>query len=95
VAPAAGTLSDRIGLRPVMVAGMLLQALGLAWFALVATTGAGCGSLVLPLLIAGVGISMAIPTTPAAASARSPRPTRASPRARAAPARATGRISGT
>jgi EmrB/QacA subfamily drug resistance transporter len=67
VAPAAGTLSDRIGPRPVMATGMLLQGVGLAWFALVARTGAGYGSLVLPLVIAGVGISMAIPTTPAAA----------------------------
>jgi len=67
VAPAAGALSDRIGPRPVMASGMLLQALGLAWFAEQATTGAGYGGLVAPLVIAGVGISMAIPTTPAAA----------------------------
>jgi MFS family permease len=67
VAPIAGALSDRIGPRPVMATGMLLQALGLAWFALLATTGAGYAGLVTPLVIAGVGISMAIPTTPAAA----------------------------
>jgi EmrB/QacA subfamily drug resistance transporter len=67
VAPAAGALSDRVGPRPVMAAGMLLQAFGLGWFALQATAGAGYGELVLPLVIAGIGISMAIPTTPAAA----------------------------
>ncbi len=67
VAPVAGALSDRIGPRPIMSTGMLLQAIGLAWFALVATGTVGYGSLVVPLVIAGVGISMSIPTTPAAA----------------------------
>lgn len=67
VAPAAGTLSDRIGQRPVMAAGMLLQGVGLAWFALIATTNVGYTHLVGPLLVAGVGISMALPTTPTAA----------------------------
>jgi len=66
VAPAAGVLSDRIGQRPVMVAGMLLQAVGLAWVALVATTGVAYGQMVLPLLVAGIGVSMAIATTPTA-----------------------------
>ncbi len=66
VAPAAGILSDRIGQRPVMVAGMFLQGIGLAWLALVATTGVGYGQLVLPLLVAGVGVSMALASTPAA-----------------------------
>ncbi len=41
VASAAGVLSDRIGQRPVMVTGMHLQGVGLAWWALVATTGVG------------------------------------------------------
>ena len=67
VAPAAGTLSDRIGQRPVMAAGMLLQGVGLAWLALIATTNVGYPHLVGPLLVAGVGISMALPTTPTAA----------------------------
>jgi MFS family permease len=67
VAPAAGALSDRIGRRPVMAAGMLLQAVGLAWFALATTTSVGYGQLVGPLLVAGVGISMALPTTATAA----------------------------
>lgn len=67
VAPAAGALSDRIGPRPVMVIGMVLQGAGLGWFALLAATGLRYGSLILPLVIAGVGISMALPATPAAA----------------------------
>lgn len=67
VAPAAGALSARIGQRPVMAAGMLLQAVGLAWFALVATTSVSYWQLVGPLVVAGVGISMALPTTATAA----------------------------
>jgi len=74
VAPAAGMLSDRIGQRPIMVAGMLLQSVGLTWFALVAATGVGYQQLVLPLLVAGVGVSMAMATTPTAVlSAVAPR----------------------
>jgi EmrB/QacA subfamily drug resistance transporter len=66
VAPAAGALSDRIGPRPVMAAGMLLQGVGLGWFALVATAHVGYGALVAPFVVAGAGVSMALPATPAA-----------------------------
>ena len=64
IAPAAGLISDRIGRRPVLVAGMLLQAVGLGLFALLATTGVAYGDLVVPLILAGVGISMALPIAP-------------------------------
>ena len=37
VAPVAGILSDRIGSRPLMAAGLALQAAGLAWIAVVTT----------------------------------------------------------
>ncbi len=67
VAPIAGRLADRIGSRPLMSAGMAMQAGGLAWVALDITAGVSYSELVLPLVIAGVGISMAIPTTPTAA----------------------------
>jgi EmrB/QacA subfamily drug resistance transporter len=67
VAPIAGRLADRIGVRPLMSVGMAMQACGLAWVALDITAGVSYGELVLPLVIAGVGISMAIPTTPTAA----------------------------
>jgi EmrB/QacA subfamily drug resistance transporter len=61
IAPLAGLLSDRIGARSVLVVGMLLQGVGLAWIALIAVVGVGYGGFVLPLIIAGVGISMALP----------------------------------
>jgi EmrB/QacA subfamily drug resistance transporter len=66
VAPFAGALSDRIGPRPVMAIGMLLQGLGLAWLAMIASTDVAYGELVGAFLVAGVGVSMAIPSTPAA-----------------------------
>jgi EmrB/QacA subfamily drug resistance transporter len=66
VAPAAGMLSDRIGARPVMLTGMLLQGLGLGWFAVTATTGTAFGSLIASEIIAGVGVSMALPATTSA-----------------------------
>jgi EmrB/QacA subfamily drug resistance transporter len=66
VAPLAGVFSDRVGQRPMMVTGMLLQGVGLAWFALAATSTAGYGSLVLPLLVSGIGVSMALAATPTA-----------------------------
>jgi EmrB/QacA subfamily drug resistance transporter len=62
VAPVAGALADKIGNRPFMVAGLVLQAAGLGWLALVAKTGVSYGALVTPLIIAGVGISMCFPT---------------------------------
>jgi EmrB/QacA subfamily drug resistance transporter len=67
VAPLAGALADRIGPRPLMAVGLVLQAGGLAWIALAASTSIGYWELVVPLIVAGVGISMAVPTAPAAA----------------------------
>jgi EmrB/QacA subfamily drug resistance transporter len=61
VAPIAGMLADRIGERPLMVTGLLLQAAGMAWLALAAEPGASYPSLLGPLVVAGVGVSLAIP----------------------------------
>jgi EmrB/QacA subfamily drug resistance transporter len=67
VAPLAGALADRIGARPLLVGGLVLQAAGLAWVASLATAaGGGYGRFVAPLVIAGVGVSMALPTAPTA-----------------------------
>jgi EmrB/QacA subfamily drug resistance transporter len=69
VAPLAGTFADRVGRRPVLAAGMLAQGLGLGWFALAAGPDAGYPALAGALLLAGVGISMALPTSAGAALA--------------------------
>jgi EmrB/QacA subfamily drug resistance transporter len=62
VAPAVGALVDRIGERPLMVSGLLLQCGGTAWIASIARPGLPFSHLVAPLVVAGVGISMAIPS---------------------------------
>jgi len=69
VAPAAGALADRIGTRPLIACGLALQAAGLAWVSVLATGTAadGYGRYVLPFVLAGIGVSMSIPTVPTAA----------------------------
>ncbi|HEX5556585.1 MAG TPA: DHA2 family efflux MFS transporter permease subunit [Gaiellales bacterium] len=66
VSPLAGALSDRIGRRPIMLAGLGLQAAGYAWVAARSSMGTSWIELVGALLVAGVGISMALPTVPTA-----------------------------
>ena len=61
VAPVVGALADRFGERPFMVGGLTLQALGMGWVALIADPGLTYGEFVLPSVVAGVGVSMAIP----------------------------------
>jgi EmrB/QacA subfamily drug resistance transporter len=66
ISPIAGAVSDRIGRRPVMVIGLTLQALGFAWVAARGSLATSWIELMLALLIAGIGISMALPTVPTA-----------------------------
>jgi EmrB/QacA subfamily drug resistance transporter len=61
VAPVAGALADRIGERPLMVSGLSLQAIGMAWVALIAEPGMSYSQLLVPFIVAGVGVSLAIP----------------------------------
>jgi EmrB/QacA subfamily drug resistance transporter len=58
VAPIAGALSDRIGGRPFMALGLGLQAVGLAWIALVSDANVGYESLVGPFILSGIGMGM-------------------------------------
>jgi len=66
VAPVAGALADRIGNGPLMFGGLLLQGTGLGWLGAVTEPGVGFGTLVAPLVMAGVGIAMCFPTVSAA-----------------------------
>jgi EmrB/QacA subfamily drug resistance transporter len=61
VAPVAGNLLNRIGERPLVVVGLILQALGMAWIGLIVTPDLGYAQLVAPLILAGAGVSMAMP----------------------------------
>ncbi len=62
VAPIAGALADRIGERPLLVGGLTLQAAGMAWLALIIKPDLAYSSMLAPFIIAGVGVSMAIPS---------------------------------
>ncbi len=62
VAPVVGSLVNRFGERPFMVGGLTLQALGMGWIALIADSGLTYSEFVLPSIVAGVGVSMAIPS---------------------------------
>ncbi|MBM7787167.1 MFS transporter [Tenggerimyces flavus] len=61
VAPLAGSIADRLGDRPVLVAGLALDAVGYAVIAFVASTTSSYGWLLLGLIVNGVGASMTIP----------------------------------
>ncbi len=58
VAPAAGMLSDKYGGRPFMATGLAMQALALGWLAAVMTPTASFTHLVLPFIIAGIGMGL-------------------------------------
>ncbi|WP_433129148.1 MFS transporter [Micromonospora sp. CA-240977] len=73
VAPIAGRLVDRIGERPLVVAGLALQAVGMLWISDVANDSAHYSGLVLPLIVAGCGVSMAMPATQSASVGALPR----------------------
>ena len=60
-APLGGALVNRIGERALIVAGLGLQAFGLAWIAVVAAPSLPYASLVTPLIVAGAGVSVAMP----------------------------------
>ena len=61
VAPIAGGLVDRVGERPLLVGGLALQGAGFLWVALEARAGLPYSSMIAPLILAGIGISSAIP----------------------------------
>jgi EmrB/QacA subfamily drug resistance transporter len=67
VAPIAGTLSDRVGARPLMFVGLVLQTIAIAWMAAVFTPDIAYSSLIVPFILAGTG--MALVFAPAANAA--------------------------
>jgi EmrB/QacA subfamily drug resistance transporter len=58
IAPIAGALSDRIGGRPLMAAGLALQALALGWLAAISDPTVPYGQLVPAFIIAGTGMAL-------------------------------------
>jgi EmrB/QacA subfamily drug resistance transporter len=66
VAPIAGACINRIGERPLVVAGLLLQAIGMGWIALIAAPDVAYAALIAPMALAGAGVSMAMPAAQSA-----------------------------
>lgn len=67
VAPLAGAASDRCGARVLAVPGLVMQAVGFASIVALAGGHHPWAAYVGPFVLAGVGVSLAIPTLPAAA----------------------------
>jgi MFS family permease len=60
-APIAGAIVNKAGERPLVVIGLLMQAIGLGWIAMIVSSSIAYSNLIAPLVLAGVGVSMAMP----------------------------------
>lgn len=58
LAPLVGQLAERWGGKPLVVTGLGLQAVGLAWLAGILTPTTPYGELVLPFVLCGVGMTL-------------------------------------
>src|SRR5580692_11387282 len=58
LAPLVGYLAERWGGKPLVVTGLLLQATGLTWLALVTTPTVPYADLVVPFVVSGVGMTL-------------------------------------
>jgi EmrB/QacA subfamily drug resistance transporter len=58
VAPVAGVLAGRVGVRPLLTAGLALQSVGLTWQALLIGSSTTYASLVPGLALAGIGMGL-------------------------------------
>jgi EmrB/QacA subfamily drug resistance transporter len=58
VSPIAGVVADRVGGRPVVLVGLLLQATGLAWLAAVSTPTVAYSTLLPAFIVSGTGMAM-------------------------------------
>jgi EmrB/QacA subfamily drug resistance transporter len=66
ISPIAGAVADRIGPRKVMATGLFMLTAGLLWVAVRGSLSTSWVELMLALAVAGIGISMALPTVPTA-----------------------------
>ena len=73
IAPFAGPAVG-LGPRPLVAGGLALNAAGLAWIAAIASTGLPYWQLVIPLVMAGTGASLAIPAAASAVMGSVPPP---------------------
>jgi len=62
VAPLAGVLASRVGVRPLLLVGLALQAGSLVWFAGLTESGSSYSAFVPALAMAGVGMGLVFPS---------------------------------
>ncbi len=60
-AGAGSEIANRIGFKPVLVAGMLCTAVGLLWFTQIQTDGTFVGDVLGPSMVAGLGLGLSFP----------------------------------
>jgi EmrB/QacA subfamily drug resistance transporter len=58
VAPIAGVLSDRVGARPLLITGMVLMSIGLAWIAAISSVTVEYLAMVPAFIISGTGMAL-------------------------------------
>jgi EmrB/QacA subfamily drug resistance transporter len=58
LAPVVGTLAERWGAKPLVVAGLVFQAVGLTWLAAVTTPTVPYSALVVPFVVCGIGMTL-------------------------------------
>lgn len=73
VGPLAGRLVDRVGERPLVVIGLSLQTIGMLWLSQISNGTHQYYAFVLPLVISGCGISLAMPAAQSAGVGALPR----------------------
>ncbi|SFC92215.1 drug resistance transporter, EmrB/QacA subfamily [Nocardioides terrae] len=62
VAPVAGLLASRVGVRPLLLVGLALQAASLVWFAGLTESGSSYSAFVPALAMAGIGMGLVFPS---------------------------------
>ncbi len=72
LAPRAGALADRIGERSLVVAGLALQAVAMAWIAVVGAPGVSYLILLAPICLSGAGVAISIPAITRSATSTVP-----------------------
>ena len=70
IAPLGRPLTDRIGARRLAVPGLALQAAGFAWIVALTDGSHSYSALIAPMLIAGIGASLALPALPSRGAGR-------------------------
>jgi EmrB/QacA subfamily drug resistance transporter len=69
----ASTLVTRLGVKPVLIAGLLLTAIGLLWFSQISVGGSYVGDVLFPSIVAAFGLGFAfVPMTIAAVAGVEP-----------------------